>query len=127
MMLEEDDGDDGEAPATHVPSCYTTMNTVQNGRSPTLTTIQQDQVEAAVEGEVVSKRDATRCNQVDHPTSRINTNINERTTRSRSRNASHYAHLAFVATFDPKDIGHTIFDSNWVNAMHEDLENFERN
>jgi hypothetical protein len=29
--------------------------------------------------------------------------------------------------FEPKDIGHALSDSNWVNAMHEELENFERN
>jgi hypothetical protein len=51
----EDDGDDGEAPATHVPSTSTTTNTVQDGPSPTPPTIQQDQVEAAAEGEVVSR------------------------------------------------------------------------
>jgi hypothetical protein len=65
--------------------------------------------------------------QVDHPPSIIIGDINERTTRSRSRNASHFAHSAFVATFEPKDIGHTLSDPNWVNAMHEELENFERN
>jgi hypothetical protein len=50
----EDDCDDGEAPATHVPSTSTTTSTVQDGPSPTLPTIQQDQVEAATEGEVFS-------------------------------------------------------------------------
>jgi hypothetical protein len=29
--------------------------------------------------------------------------------------------------FEPKDIEHTLSVSNWVNAMHEELENFERN
>jgi hypothetical protein len=48
-------------------------------------------------------------------------------TRSRSRNASHFAHSAFVATFETKDIGHALSDPNWVNAMHEELKNFERN
>jgi hypothetical protein len=46
----EEDGDDGEAPATRVPSTSTTTTTVQDGPSPTPPTIQQDQVEAAVEG-----------------------------------------------------------------------------
>jgi hypothetical protein len=46
----EDDGDDGEAPATRVPSTSTTTTTVQDGPSPTPPTIQQDQVEAAAEG-----------------------------------------------------------------------------
>jgi hypothetical protein len=35
-------------------------------------------------------------------------------------------HSAFVATFEPKDIGYALSDPNWVNAMHE-LENFEKN
>jgi hypothetical protein len=65
--------------------------------------------------------------QVDHPPSRIIVDINERTTRSRSRNASHFAHSTFIATFEPKDIGHAQSDPNWLNAMHEELENFERN
>jgi hypothetical protein len=46
---------------------------------------------------------------------------------SRSINASHFAHLAFVATSELKDIGHALSDPNWVNAMYEELENFERN
>jgi hypothetical protein len=47
--------------------------------------------------------------------------------RSRSRNSSHFSHAAFVASFEPKDIGHALSDANWVNSMHEELENFERN
>jgi hypothetical protein len=103
------------------------MTTVQDCPSPTPPTIQQDQVEAAAEGEVSSRREAPRQVQVDHPPSVIIGDINERTTQSRSKNASHFAHLAFVATFEPKDIGHALSDPNWVNDMHEELENFERN
>jgi hypothetical protein len=122
----EDDGDDGEAPATHVPSTSTMMTTVQDGPSPTPLMVQQDQVEAAAEGELVSRGKAPRRVQVDHPPSVIISDINERTTRSRSRNASHFAHLAFVSTFESEDFGHAL-DPNWVNAMHEELDNFERN
>jgi hypothetical protein len=126
-MMPKSDGDNGEAPATHVPSTFTTTTTVQDGPSPTPPTIQQDQVEAAAEGEVVSRREAPRHVQVDHPPSRIVSDINERTTWLRSRNASHFAHSAFVATFELKDIGHALPDPNWVNVMHEELENFDRN
>jgi hypothetical protein len=84
----EDDGDDGEAPATNVPSTSTMTTTMQDGPSPTLSTIQQDQVEEAAEGEVVSRREAPRHVQVDHPPSRIISDINEHTAQSRSRNAS---------------------------------------
>jgi hypothetical protein len=66
----EDDGYDGEAPVTHVHSTSTMTSTVQDGSSPTPTTVQQDHVEAAVEGEVVSRLEAPRHIQVDHPPSK---------------------------------------------------------
>jgi hypothetical protein len=28
--------------------------------------------------------------------------------------------------FEPRDVGHTLSDLSWVNAMHEKLENFEK-
>jgi transposase InsO family protein len=76
---------------------------------------------------VASRREPPRRVQVDHPASRIISDMNKRTTRSRVRNNSHFAHAAFVATFEPNDIGHALSDHNWVNSMHEELENFERN
>jgi hypothetical protein len=115
----------GVVPAVeHVPTISTT---VMDDPSPTPTTTNQDQGEAAVEGEVASRREPPRRVQVDHPTSRIIGVLNERNTRSRVRNNSHFAHAVFVATFEPKDIGHALYDHNWVNSMHEELENFERN
>jgi hypothetical protein len=125
---EHEHGDDEDggvvSAAEHVP---TTSTTVRDGPSPTPTTTNQDQLEATVEGEVASRREPPRRVQVDHPASWIIGDMNERTTRSRVRNNSHFAHAAFVATFEPKDIGHALSDHNWVNLMHEELENFERN
>jgi hypothetical protein len=95
--------------------------------SPTPTTTNQDQGEANVEGEVASRQEPPRRVQVDHPASRIIGDMNEHTTRSRVQNNSHFAHAAFVATFEPKDIRHALSDHNWVNSMREELENFERN
>jgi hypothetical protein len=86
-----------------------------------------NQGEATIEGEVASRREPSRRVKVDHPASRIIGNINECTTRSRVQNNSHSAHAAFVATFEPKDIGHALSYHNWVKSMHEELENFERN
>jgi hypothetical protein len=85
------------------------------------------QGEAAVEGEVASRRGPPRQVQVDHPASRIIGDMNERTTQLRVRNNSHFDDATFVATFVPKDIGHALSDHNWVNSIHEELENFERN
>ena len=53
--------------------------------------------------------------------------IDQRVTWSRSYQISHFAHSAFVASFEPRDVGHALSDTDWVNAMHEELENFERN
>jgi hypothetical protein len=53
------------------------MTMVQDGPSPTPTTIQQDQVEVVAEGVVISRREAPRRVQVDHPPSRIIDDINE--------------------------------------------------
>jgi hypothetical protein len=64
---------------------------MQDGPSPTPPMIQQDQVKAAAEGGV-SRREASRCVQVYQPPSKIISDINGHTTRSRSRNASHFAH-----------------------------------
>jgi hypothetical protein len=124
--LEHGDDEDGGVvpPAEHV---HTTSTTVVDGPSPTPTTTNQDRAEATVEGVVASRREPPRRVQADHPASRIIGDLNERTTRTRVRNNSHFAHATFVATLDPKDIGHALSDHNWVNSMHEELENFERN
>ena len=53
--------------------------------------------------------------------------LNERVTRSKVTCIAGFAHSAFVASFEPKDVGNAFSDSNWVNAMHEKLENFEKN
>jgi hypothetical protein len=103
--------------AKHVP---TTLTTVMDGPARTPTMANQDQGEAVVEGEVESRREPPRRVQVDHQASRIISDMNERTTRSRVRNNSHFAHAAFVATFEPKDIGNALSDHNWVNLMHEE-------
>ncbi|WVZ58329.1 hypothetical protein U9M48_008610 [Paspalum notatum var. saurae] len=65
--------------------------------------------------------------QRDHPSRNIIRGLNERVTRFRSTSIAHFAHSAFVASFEPHDVGHTLSDPNWVNAMQEELENFERN
>jgi len=54
-------------------------------------------------------------------------NLHERTTRCGTQQISHFAHSAFATSFVPRDVGHALSDPNWVNAMHEELENFERN
>jgi hypothetical protein len=46
---------------------------------------------------------------------------------SRLAHLSFVSNTLFVAFFEPRDVGHALSDSSLVNAMHEELENFERN
>jgi hypothetical protein len=78
-------------------------------------------VEASwVEGEIVSNQGV--------PPQQITGNLNERVTQSsRSAHLSCFTNTLFIALFEPRDVGHALSDSSWVNVMHEELENFERN
>ena len=35
--------------------------------------------------------------------------------------------MAFVSQVEPKSVGEVLEDSNWINAMHEELNQFARN
>ena len=79
---------------------------------------------------------ASACNQVlilqptnvvrDHPLDTIIGNIS-RGVQTRSRLASFYEHFSFVSSIEPKKIDEALKDVDWVNAMHEELNNFIRN
>jgi hypothetical protein len=81
-----------------------------------------------VEGEIVFEQGAPSYIQKVHPPQQIIGNLNKRVIRSlRSAHLSRFLNTLFVALFEPRDIGHALSDSSWVNGMHEELENFERN
>jgi hypothetical protein len=86
-------------------------------------------VEASgVEREITSELGAPSHIQKAHPPQQIIGNLNERVTHSsRSAHLSYCSNLLFVALFEPRDVGHVLSDLSWVNVMHEELENFERN
>jgi hypothetical protein len=46
---------------------------------------------------------------------------------STSSHLSYFTNMLFVALFEPRDVGHALSYLSWFNAMHEELENFERN
>jgi hypothetical protein len=81
-----------------------------------------------VEGEIISKQGAPSHIQKAHSPQQIIGNLNESVTcSSRSAHLSCSTNTLFVALFEPQDVGHALSDSSWVNAMNEELENFERN
>ena len=60
-----------------------------------------------------------------HPPHTMIGDIDQRVMWSRSYHISHFAHSAFIASFEPRDVGDALSNSDWVNAMNEELENFE--
>jgi hypothetical protein len=47
--------------------------------------------------------------------------------QTRPRLASLYEHFSFVSSIEPKKIDEALKDVNWVNYMHEELNNFTSN
>jgi len=44
------------------------------------------------------------------------------------RSMNHFRkHIAFVSQVEPKSVGEALEDRNWINAMHEELNQFARN
>jgi hypothetical protein len=121
------DEDEPLLPSTLSPEPVPTSTL--EAEAPHATTSSTATVEASrVEGEIVSERGAPSHIQKRHPPHQIIGNLNERVTRSsRSAHLSCFSNTLFVALSESRDVGHTLSDSSWVNAMHEDLENFERN
>ena len=62
----------------------------------------------------------------DHPLDTIIGDIS-RGVQTRSRLASFCEHFSFVSSIEPKKIDEALKDVDWVNAMHEELNNFIRN
>jgi hypothetical protein len=81
-----------------------------------------------VEGEIIFEQGSPSHIQKAHSPQQIIDNLNERVTwSSRAAHLSCFIKNLFVALFELQYVGHTLSDSSWVNAMHEELENFERN
>jgi hypothetical protein len=74
---------------------------------------------------MTSSREAPRHIKCRHLAQTMIDDIDQRVTWSRSYHILHFAHSTFVASFVPRDVGHALSKADWVNAMHEELENFE--
>jgi hypothetical protein len=81
-----------------------------------------DQSNASNQVEVLQPTNVTR----DHPLGSIIDDIS-RGVQIRSRLASFCEHFSFVSFLEPKKIDEALLDVDWINAMHEELNNFKRN
>jgi hypothetical protein len=62
----------------------------------------------------------------DHPLDSIIGDIS-RGVQIRSRLVLFCKHFSFVSSIEPKKIDEALKDVDWVNGMHEELNNFKRN
>jgi hypothetical protein len=127
--LQGIDGDEDEQlfPSTSSPEPVTASTLeVETSQATTSSTVV---VETSwVEGEIISEPGAFSHIHKAHPPQEIIGNMNERVTRSsRLAHLSYFLNTLFVALFESRDVGHALSDLSWVNAMQEELENFERN
>ena len=47
--------------------------------------------------------------------------------QTRSRLASFCEHFSFLSSIEPNKVDEALKDVDWVNAMHEEINNFTRN
>jgi hypothetical protein len=127
--LQGIDSDEDEPLLPSISSPEPVPASTLEAEAPQATTSSTAAVEASwIEEEIVSEPGALSHIQKVHPPQQIIGNLNERVTHSsRSAHLSCFSNTLFVALFEPRDVGHAISDLSWVNAMHEELENFERN
>jgi hypothetical protein len=64
--------------------------------------------------------------QRDHPVDQILGDM-RKGTQTRSRVANFCEHYSFVSSLEPTKVDDALEDPDWINAMHEELNNFERN
>jgi len=62
----------------------------------------------------------------DHPVDQIMGDISKGV-QTRSRVASFFEHYSFVSSFESNREDEALMDPDWVNTMHEELNNFTRN
>jgi hypothetical protein len=62
----------------------------------------------------------------DHPPNQIVGDISKGV-QTLSCIASFYEHFSFVSSIEPNRVDEALLDVDWVNAMHEELNNFTRN
>jgi hypothetical protein len=127
--LQGVDGDEDESLIPSTSSPKPVPSSTLEAEAPQATTSSTTAVQVSqVEGEIISESGAPSHVQKAHQPQQIIGNLNERVPCSSwSANLSCFTNTLFVALFEPRDIGHALSNSSWVNVMHEELDNFERN
>jgi hypothetical protein len=127
--LQGVDGDEDEPLLLSTSSPEPVFDSTLEAEAPQATTCSTAIGEASrVEGEIISELGAPSHIQKAHLPQQIIGNLNEWVTHSsRLAHLSYFSNTLFVVLFEPQDVRHALSNSSWVNAMHGEFENFERN
>jgi hypothetical protein len=116
-----------------IPSCSTINEEIQQSQHND--EIEDDHVQDT-SGHAISPRNTTSDFQItsrihhsiikDHPPNQIVGDISKGV-QTRSCIASFCEHFSFVSCIEPNRVDESLLDVDWVNAMHEELNNFTCN
>jgi hypothetical protein len=119
----EEDKDQVQVSGSHDQNQASLSSQVQDQQQVASTSsLPNDQPSARYQVQVLQPSNVAR----DHPLDSIIGDIT-RGVQTRSRLASFYEHFSFVSFIESKKIDEALKDVDWVNAMHEELNNFIRN
>jgi hypothetical protein len=107
---------------THQASSSDSYDNVQDQQVASTSSLPNDQASARNQVPTLQPTNIAR----DHLLDAIIEDIS-RGVQTRSRLASFYEHFSFVSFIEPKKIEEALRDIDWVNAIHEELNNFTRN
>ena len=75
-----------------------------------------------------SSHELEKESQRDHPVEQIFDDIQTgRIIRSKTRLDNFCEHYSFISSIEPMKVEEALEYTDWINAMHEELHNFERN
>ena len=113
-----------QASGSHDQNQASTSDDKEQDQQQVASTLSQpnDQQSASNQVQVLQPTNVAR----DHPLNSIIGDIS-RGVQTGSRLTSFSEHFSFVSSIEPKKIDKALKDVDWVNAMHEELNNFIKN
>jgi hypothetical protein len=119
----EKDKDQVQVSGSHDQNQASSSSQMQDQQQVASTSSQlNDQSNASNQVQVLQPTNVTRDHSLDSIIGDISRGI-----QTRSRLASFYEHFSFVSSIESKKIVKALKDVDWVNTMHEELNNFIRN
>jgi hypothetical protein len=111
-----------QASGSHDQNQASSLSQMQDQQVASTSSLPSDQLNASNQIQVLQPTNIER----DHSLDTIIGDIS-RGVQTRSRLASFCEHFSFVSSIESKKIDEALKDVDWVNAMHEELNNFIRN